>query len=117
MIHEALMRNQRKNGQMNRPDLERLKITGNYIVDSYCAEGEARDACLVGLGLTVIQIPVVSVLRNMDGASRTCGTTPPLRAPLRRRGINLFISCRHPSGGRELITSSPPAGTPPEDGN
>lgn len=38
MLHEALMWNRLKRGQLNGLDFDRQKIIGSYIVDFYCAE-------------------------------------------------------------------------------
>lgn len=85
MLHEALMWNQLKRGQINGLDFDRQKIIGSYIVDFYCAEkalvleldgsshdgrheyDARRDAFLQSLGLTVLRIPVSEVLKNMSG--------------------------------------------------
>jgi very-short-patch-repair endonuclease len=78
------MWNRLKRGQLNGLDFDRQKIIGNYIVDFFCAEKfvvieldgpshdgrEEYDACrdefMRSLGLTVIRIPVVDVLKNME---------------------------------------------------
>lgn len=84
MLHEALMWNRLKRGQLNGLDFDRQKIIGSYIVDFYCAEkhfvleldgtshedrleyDERRDAYLRHLGLTVVHIPVSAVLNDLD---------------------------------------------------
>ncbi len=103
MLHEALMWNQLKRGQLNGLDFDRQKIIGNYIVDFFCAEkfvaveldgpshdgregyDERRDSFLKSLGLTVIHIPVVDVLKNMEAVVEYLRHHPDLRPPLQRR--------------------------------
>jgi very-short-patch-repair endonuclease len=98
MLHEALMWNQLKRKKLNGLDFDRQKIIGNYIVDFYCAEravvleidgsshegreeyDERRDAFLRSLGLTVVRIPVSSVLRNMEGVVEFLRNHPGLAA-------------------------------------
>ena len=84
MLHEALLWNRLKRKRFNGLDFDRQKIIGNYIVDFFCAEKRVvieadgtshqgretydaeRDAYLIGLGLTVIRIPVKDVFQNME---------------------------------------------------
>ena len=83
-LSEVLFWNQVKNKQFKGYDFDRQKIIGNYIVDFYCTncnvvieiDGSShndkqeydakRDAYLESLGLTVIHIPVVDVMKNMN---------------------------------------------------
>jgi very-short-patch-repair endonuclease len=83
MLHEALLWNQLKRKQFNGLDFDRQKISGNFIVDFFCAEravvieadgashqgqedyDKERDTYLNGLGLTVIRIAVKDILRDM----------------------------------------------------
>lgn len=105
MLHEVLLWNQLKRKQFKGFDFDRQKIIGNYIVDFFCAEtgvvieadgashqgreayDAERDAYLMGLGLTVIRIPVKDILQNMEVAMTFLEYHPALRAPLQRRGI------------------------------
>jgi very-short-patch-repair endonuclease len=84
-LSEVLLWNQLKRGQLEGLDFDRQKIIGNYIVDFYCAEKSVvievdgsshddkleydaeRDAFLMGLGLSVIHIPVKDVKQNLTG--------------------------------------------------
>ncbi len=105
MLHEVLLWNQLKRKQFKGFDFDRQKIIGNYIVDFFCAEtgvvieadgashqgreayDAERDAYLMGLGLTVIRIPVKDILQNMEVIMTFLEYHPALRAPLQRRGI------------------------------
>ena len=84
-LSEVLFWNQVKNKQFKGLDFDRQKIIGNYIVDFYCTncnvvieiDGSShddkveydseRDAFLESLGLTVIHIPVLEVMKNING--------------------------------------------------
>jgi very-short-patch-repair endonuclease len=96
MLHEVLLWNQLKHGQLNGLDFDRQKIIGSYIVDFYCAEravvvevdgashidkpgAEKRETYLEGLGLTVIHIAAADVLGNMDGVIEMLRSHPLLK--------------------------------------
>lgn len=69
-------------------DFDRQKVIGNYIVDFYCKNlgviveidgsshddkveyDQRRDEYLRGLNLKVIHIPVVDVMRNLEGVMK-----------------------------------------------
>jgi very-short-patch-repair endonuclease len=88
MIHEVLIWNLLKNGNINNLDFDRQKIIGNYIVDFFCAElnlvieidGSShlqkkeydanRDEFLRGLGLRVIHIEAQAVLQRFSQVER-----------------------------------------------
>ena len=96
ILHEALLWNQMKSGQLNGLDFDRQKIIGNYIVDFYCAEkgvvieadgnshdskvkaDETRDEFLKGLGLKVIRISAGDILNNMKGVVTFLNNHPAL---------------------------------------
>ena len=77
-------------------DFDRQKIVGNYIVDFYCSNcnvvieidgsshddkqeyDAARDSFLESLGLTVIHIPVVDVMKKMNGVMNMLFNQPAL---------------------------------------
>ena len=77
-------------------DFDRQKIVGNYIVDFYCSNcnvvieidgsshddkqeyDAARDSFLESLGLTVIHIPVVDVMKKMNGVMKMLFNHPAL---------------------------------------
>jgi type I restriction enzyme, R subunit len=118
-LSEVLLWNQLKNKQFKGYDFDRQKIIGNYIVDFYCTNcnvvieidgsshddkveyDKERDKFLESLGLTVIHIPVVEVLQNMDGVMKM------LRG---HKGLK--------RGGHRTAGGPPrPSGTPPEEGN
>lgn len=98
MLHEALMWNRLKQGQLNGLDFDRQKVIGEYIVDFYCAErdvvieldgpshygredyDERRDSFLKGLGLTVVHIPVWDVLHHMESVVESLRNHPGLAA-------------------------------------
>jgi very-short-patch-repair endonuclease len=104
-LSEVLFWKQVRNKQFKGFDFDRQKIIGNYIVDFYCAncnvvieiDGSShdekmeydakRDAYLKSLGLTVIHIPVVDVMKNMDAVMSMLIDHPALRAPLRGMGM------------------------------
>lgn len=99
-LPEVLFWNRVKNKQFKGFDFDRQKIIGNYIVDFYCsncnvvieidgsshndkAEYDAeRDAYLKSLGLTVIHIPVVDVMQNLNGVMEMLYHHPALSPPL-----------------------------------
>ena len=84
MLHEVVLWKELKSKKLNGLDFDRQKIIGNYIVDFYCAQKSAvievdgsshnekyekdiqRDRYLENLGLTIIRIPVKSVLQHRD---------------------------------------------------
>ncbi len=94
---EVLFWNRVKSHQFKGYDFDRQKIAGNYIVDFYCsncqvvieidgsghddnrAYDKARDTYLKSLGLTVIRIPAVDVLNNLDGVMEMLGHHPALK--------------------------------------
>lgn len=96
-LSEVLFWNQVKNKQFNGFDFDRQKIIGNYIVDFYCTncnvvieiDGSShddkeeydaeRDKFLESLGLTVIHVPVVDVMKNMDGVMKMLNDHPALK--------------------------------------
>jgi very-short-patch-repair endonuclease len=133
MLHEALMWNQLKGNRLNGLDFDRQKIIGSYLVDFYCAERRVvieidgpshedraeqdaqRDAFLRSLGLTVIRIPVVRVLQEMEAVVEYLRDHPGLAATPPGEGKD------HPG-----LTATPPeegkdhpglAATPPGEGN
>ncbi len=83
-LSEVLFWNQVKNKQFKGFDFDRQKIIGNYIVDFFCTncnvvieiDGSShndkieydaeRDAYLQSLQLTVIHIPVIDVMQNLE---------------------------------------------------
>lgn len=85
ILHEVLLWNQLKSGQLSGLDFDRQKIIGNYIVDFYCAERSVvievdgvshndkieedvqRDVYLNSLGLKVIRILARDLLDNIGG--------------------------------------------------
>jgi type I site-specific restriction-modification system R (restriction) subunit/very-short-patch-repair endonuclease len=109
-LSEVLFWNQVKNKQFKGFDFDRQKIIGNYIVDFYCTncnvvieiDGSShedkvdydaeRDAFLESLGLAVIHIPVVDVMKNMNGV--------------------MEMLYHHP-----VLSPPRPSGTPPLEGN
>lgn len=104
MLHEVLLWQRLKNGQLHGLDFDRQKIIGNYIVDFYCASeslvievdgsshdekadaDQQRDAYLRSLGLHVVRIRAVDVLRNLEGVVEYLRTTPSLRATPPKEG-------------------------------
>jgi very-short-patch-repair endonuclease len=95
-LSEVLFWNQVKNKQFKGFDFDRQKIVGNYIVDFYCSNcnvvieidgsshddkqeyDAARDSFLESLGLTVIHIPVVDVMKKMNGVMKMLFNHPAL---------------------------------------
>ena len=95
-VSEVLFWNQVKNKQFKGFDFDRQKIVGNYIVDFYCSNcnvvieidgsshddkqeyDAARDSFLESLGLTVIHIPVVDVMKKMNGVMKILFNHPAL---------------------------------------
>ena len=97
-LSEVLFWNQVKNKQFQGFDFDRQKIVGNYIVDFYRSNcnvvieidgsshddkqeyDAARDSFLESLGLTVIHIPVVDVMKKMNGVMKMLFSHPALWA-------------------------------------
>lgn len=122
-LAEVLLWNQIKGKQLRGLDFDRQKIVGNYIVDFYCAERQvvlevdgsshdhkveydaARDAFLVGLGLTVIHIADADVKNNLAGMVAMLQVHPALR------------EAEEIAGGRSRATTPALRATPPEEGN
>ena len=95
-LSEVLFWNQVKNKQCQGFDFDRQKIVGNYIVDFYRSNcnvvieidgsshddkqeyDAARDSFLESLGLTVIHIPVVDVMKKMNGVMKILFNHPAL---------------------------------------
>jgi hypothetical protein len=46
ILHEVLLWQRLKNGQLHGLDFDRQKIIGNYIVDFYCATSSAMPICV-----------------------------------------------------------------------
>lgn len=117
-LSEVLFWNQVKNKQFKGYDFDRQKIVGNYIVDFFCTncnvvveiDGSShddkqdydaeRDAYLQSLGLTVIHIPVIDVMKNMDSVMKMLENHPAF-------------------SDASLANKNHPAlkGTPPKEGN
>ena len=103
-LSEVLFWNQVKNKQFNGFDFDRQKIIGNYIVDFYCTncnvvieiDGSShddkeeydaeRDKFLESIGLTVIHVPVVDVMKNMDGVMQMLNDHPALKGTPPKEG-------------------------------
>ncbi len=99
-LAEVLFWQQVHKGLFKGYDFDRQKIIGDYIVDFFCAscgvvieiDGSShdgkmeydaeRDACLQGLGLTIIHIAARDILRNMEDVMVMLHNHPALRAPL-----------------------------------
>ena len=96
IIEDAFDHTSVKNKQCQGFDFDRQKIVGNYIVDFYCSNcnvvieidgsshddkqeyDAARDSFLESLGLTVIHIPVVDVMKKMNGVMKMLFNHPAL---------------------------------------
>ena len=97
MLHEVILWNALKSGQMNGLDFDRQKIVGSYIVDFFCAEkgvvievdgsshvgreeyDEVRSSYLFSLGLIIIRFSARNVLQNFDGVCETLRHHPALK--------------------------------------
>ncbi len=136
-LSEVLFWNRVKNKQFKGYDFDRQKIVGNYIVDFYCTncnvvieiDGSShddkqeydaqRDAYLQSVGLTVIHIPVVDVMNNLDGVMEMLFNHPALSGTPPKEG-NLPLSAISPKQESESFLTPPQSGavhSPPLEGS